>query len=127
MQLVLEQYMLHTPTCCPTATAAAVVANKVYELIGGPVEHCGNDDRDLPDDIKLLQRLYSMNVMTLEGYEPDVTLWQVRPAPQGTATAELCHPGISAVHRSARYFRCKQRMLPLCAASVLLMFPVSLL
>lgn len=60
---------------CPSAGAA--VANQVHELIGGPVEHCGNDDRDLHDDTKVLQRLYSMNVMRLHGLEPVVELWQV--------------------------------------------------
>jgi hypothetical protein len=57
------------------------VSSKVYDLLGGVVEHCGNDDIDLPDETKLLQRLSSLNVMRLEGAEPDVQLWTVSDAP----------------------------------------------
>jgi len=54
------------------------VSSKVHELVGGVVEHRGADDQDLSDDTKLLQRLYGLNIMRLEGLEPDVQLWTVR-------------------------------------------------
>ena len=41
------------------------------------MEHRGVDETDLPDSTKLLQRLYSLNIMRLEGLEPDVNLWTV--------------------------------------------------
>jgi hypothetical protein len=52
----------------------------VHALLGGVVEHRGIDHTDLPDDTKLLQRLYSLNVMRLEGCEPDAALWMVSAA-----------------------------------------------
>ena len=71
-----------TTTCRPCVTTAvlhcAAVSSKVHELVGGVVEHRGVDETDLPDDTKLLQRLYSLNIMRLEGLEPDVNLWTVR-------------------------------------------------
>jgi len=54
------------------------VSSKVHELVGGVVEHRGTDDQDLSDDTKLLQRLYGLNIMRLEGLELDVQLWMVR-------------------------------------------------
>jgi hypothetical protein len=60
--------------------AAAAVCTQVHALLGGVVHHRGIDHTDLPDDTKLLQRLYSLNVMRLEGREPDVQLWMVRAA-----------------------------------------------
>lgn len=80
VQYILERYCKLCVACCTSACAAAV-SSKVYDLLGGVVEHCGNDDIDLPDETKLLQRLSSLNVMRLEGAEPDVQLWTVSDAP----------------------------------------------
>jgi len=44
------------------------------------VEHRGVDDTDLSDEQKLLQRLYGLNIMRLEGLDPDVNLWTVGAA-----------------------------------------------
>jgi hypothetical protein len=49
----------------------------VHALLGGVVDHRGTDAWDLADDTKLLQRLYALNVLRLEGHEPDVQLWTV--------------------------------------------------
>ena len=46
--------------------------------MGGVVEHRSTDAHDLSDGTKLLQRLYALNVLRLEGQEPDTTLWTVR-------------------------------------------------
>jgi hypothetical protein len=50
----------------------------VHELLGGVVEHRSTDAHDLSDDTKLLQRLYALNILRLEGQEPDTALWTVR-------------------------------------------------
>lgn len=63
-------------SCCPPAA----VSSCVHELLGGVVEHRGTDAQDLADDTKLLQRLYALNIMRLEGHTPDVALWTVRGA-----------------------------------------------
>jgi hypothetical protein len=54
------------------------VSGQVHELLGGVVEHSGTDAHDLSDDTKLLQRLYALNILRLEGQEPDTALWTVR-------------------------------------------------
>jgi len=64
----------HPPLLPPLPNA---VSSKVHELVGGVVEHRGTDDQDLSDNTKLLQRLYGLNIMRLEGLEPDVQLWTV--------------------------------------------------
>jgi hypothetical protein len=56
----------------------AAVSSCVHGLLGGVVDHRGTDAWDLADDTKLLQRLYALNVLRLEGHEPDVQLWTVR-------------------------------------------------
>jgi hypothetical protein len=75
--------------CC-----ACAVSTAVHDQLGGVVEHRGIDSTDLPDESKLLQRLYSLNVMRLEGHEPDTEVWTVRPALQTAAVAagrlQLC-------------------------------------
>lgn len=53
------------------------VSTAVHDMLGGVVEHRGTDSTDLPDESKLLQRLYALNVMRLEGQSPDVQLWRV--------------------------------------------------
>jgi hypothetical protein len=53
------------------------VSRQVHELLGGVVEHRGTDAYDLSDDIKLLQRLYALNILRLEGQEPDTAFWTV--------------------------------------------------
>jgi hypothetical protein len=60
------------------STPPAAVSSCVHALLGGVVDHRGTDAWDLADDTKLLQRLYALNVMRLEGHEPDVVLWTVR-------------------------------------------------
>jgi small ubiquitin-related modifier len=65
----------------------------VHALLGGVVEHRGIDHTDLPDDTKLLQRLYSLNVMRLEGHQPDVQLWTVSAVCGLTSLAGLCNSG----------------------------------
>jgi hypothetical protein len=57
---------------------SAAVSSCVHDLLGGVVVHRGTDAWDLADDTKLLQRLYALNVLRLEGHEPDVALWTVR-------------------------------------------------
>jgi hypothetical protein len=56
----------------------AAVSSCVHGLLGGVVEHRGTDAWDLADDSKLLQRLYALNILRLEGHDPDVELWMVR-------------------------------------------------
>jgi hypothetical protein len=53
------------------------------------VEHRSTDEDDLSDSQKLLQRVYSMNILRLEGKEPDLQLWTVSP------------PSISRQHSAA--------------------------
>ena len=50
----------------------------MYKLIGGEVDHASSDEDDLSDAAKMLRRLYALNLMMLEGWQPDITLWQVR-------------------------------------------------
>jgi hypothetical protein len=72
---------MHDASCLLTRpSAAAAVSSQVHALLGGVVEHRGIDHTDLPDDTKLLQRLYSLNVMRLEGLEPQLELWTVSAA-----------------------------------------------
>ena len=56
----------------------AAVSSCVHALLGGVVDHRGTDAWDLADDTKLLQRLYALNVLRLEGHDPDAELWTVR-------------------------------------------------
>lgn len=58
----------------------AAVSGQVHQLVGGVVEHRGIDDTDLSDEQKLLQRLYGLNIMRMEGLDPDVNLWTVGAA-----------------------------------------------
>jgi hypothetical protein len=67
----------------------AAVSSQVHALMGGVVEHRGTDAYDLSDDTKLLQRLYALNVVRLEGQEPDVTLWTVRMTVHAYASVAL--------------------------------------
>lgn len=53
------------------------MSSQVYEQLGGVVEHRGSDAWELPDDTKLLQRLYALNILRLEGHQPDAALWTV--------------------------------------------------
>lgn len=50
---------------------------QVHELLGGVVEYCEDDESDTSPGDKLLQRLYALNIMLLEGLVPDVNLWTV--------------------------------------------------
>lgn len=52
----------------------SAVSQQVHELLGGVVEHCQMVE---PERDKLLQRLYALNIMLLEGMVPDVNLWTV--------------------------------------------------
>jgi hypothetical protein len=62
----------------PSLTSPAAVSSCVHALLGGVVDHRGTDAWDLADDTKLLQRLYALNVLRLEGHSPNVELWTVR-------------------------------------------------
>ena len=65
----------------PPSLPSAAVSSCVHALLGGGVDHRGTDAWDLADDAKLLQRLYALNVLRLEGHDPDVALWTVRQSP----------------------------------------------
>ena len=54
------------------------MSSLVYEQLGGVVAHRGTDAWELADDTKLLQRLYALNILRLEGHQPDAALWTVR-------------------------------------------------
>jgi hypothetical protein len=68
--------ILHFTTLA--AMFPAAVSSCVHGLLGGVVDHRGTDAWDLADDTNLLQRLYALNVLRLEGHEPDAQLWTVR-------------------------------------------------
>jgi hypothetical protein len=55
----------------------AAVSTVVHDQLGGVVAHRGIDSTDLSDEVKLLQRLYALNILRLEGTAPDVALWTV--------------------------------------------------
>lgn len=63
--------------------AAPAVSTLVHAQLGGVVEHRGFDSTDLSDGQKLLQRLYALNIMKLEGRlrDTDLELWQVGAGP----------------------------------------------
>lgn len=66
---------IHLPCLCLSHTHT--VSGLVHELVGGVVEHRSTDSTDLPADVQLLQCLYSINILRLEGLEPDINLWTV--------------------------------------------------
>ena len=70
---------LHTvyALCARPPAALPTVSSCVHDLLGGVVEHRGIDSTDLDDATKLLQRLYALNILLLEGHNPDVALWTV--------------------------------------------------
>jgi hypothetical protein len=56
---------------------SCAVSTVVHDQLGGVVAHRGIDSTDLNDESKLLQRLYALNILRLEGTEPQVALWTV--------------------------------------------------
>eukprot|EP00884_Botryococcus_braunii_P012420 jgi/Botrbrau1/21179/Bobra.0061s0070.1 len=82
------------------------VAEAVHELLGGRVKHIGTDEDDLEDEVKMLQRLYSMNLMSRQGYAPQFDLWE-EPGTLMNQVVTIWHgdmellavPGISATQR----------------------------
>lgn len=69
------------------------ISSRVHELVGGVVRHAAMGEKDLSDNEKMMQRLYSMNVMASLGWKPNTRLWEV----------SLCH-GI--VQLRVRYTPC---------------------
>lgn len=41
------------------------------------MEHISHDEQDSNDNNRMMQQLYSMNIMSYEGWEPDIQLWEV--------------------------------------------------
>jgi hypothetical protein len=78
-------------------SCACAVSTAVHDQLGGVVEHRGVDSTDLSDESKMLQRLYALTVMRLEGHEPDLELWTVRLALQAEMLLLLLLDGCSCV------------------------------
>lgn len=70
------------------------ISTKVHKLVGGVVRHVATDEDDLCDSDKMMQRLYSMNVMASLGWKPAVELWQVG---LHVLHIEGCFPGMWAL------------------------------
>lgn len=74
------------------------VSTQVHDLVGGVVEHLSTDEDDLSESQKLLQRVYSMSIMRLEGHEPDLELWTV--SLPGSAVRECIDDGCCPFYAS---------------------------
>lgn len=59
---------------CLRTLLLPAVSQQVHELLGGVVEHCQMVE---PERDKLLQLVYALNIMLLEGMVPNVNLWTV--------------------------------------------------
>jgi hypothetical protein len=66
------------------------VAQAVYDLIGGEVDHASTDEEDLSDDIKVVRRLAALNLLAAKGWTPTVSFWEVRDLV--TCQPLLLHP-----------------------------------
>jgi hypothetical protein len=50
----------------------------VHELVGGVVDHEPSHEQESSETALMLQKLYSMNLMAYEGWDPNMELWEVR-------------------------------------------------
>lgn len=69
--------MLSHAMCCATLCCAVLccaVSGQVHELVGCVVEHRGTDEDDMSGVDKVIQRLFSLIIMRMEGLEPDMEL-----------------------------------------------------
>jgi hypothetical protein len=65
----------------PVLTPSPQVAQAVYDLIGGEVDHASTDEDDLSDDTKVVRRLAALNLLATQGWSPTLGFWEVRTGP----------------------------------------------